>query len=392
MVRVANEGCRNLNFAQVTHPGIIPSDIYIGRLTNNGGKREKKLRKKNYKFESGTVACPELPKGESQCPLMIRGPQSPLSKPSTLQKSRPNSVFGSLGRKSANLLQEKPSEIVDAIPIDGDQAVEAGRNSGSKTVLHHGEVQTTSGLFRKKKEYLVLTDTHLIRYKNQSKASDSFPSIPPLLRRSNAIRHASTASIGSLQDLQSLNSHGSLESEYAICLRQVVAAYKVEDGRPFFIIEVVYMDEEINSVGSIQLMLPDLVEADFWRISIREASQKARLIASQPFPDRLVRYMVYVLESSQDYDARHFQFFKVVRKISSKFNGKSSPEDLAKLGTSVFYMVVGINQIHFMSLPEFGEPSLCLENIKSNKSSYGLVTLVAMEVNNADDAFQLGFR
>jgi hypothetical protein len=41
-------------------------------------------------------------------------------------------------------------------------------------VLHHGEVQTTGGLFKKKKEYLVLTHTHLIRFKSQSKASEAF--------------------------------------------------------------------------------------------------------------------------------------------------------------------------------------------------------------------------
>jgi hypothetical protein len=42
-------------------------------------------------------------------------------------------------------------------------------------VLHHGEVQTSSSMFRKKKEYLVLTEKHLIRYKTQSKAVEAFP-------------------------------------------------------------------------------------------------------------------------------------------------------------------------------------------------------------------------
>jgi hypothetical protein len=276
--------------------------------------------------------------------------------------------------------------------MDSGKFLVAVSDGGGKNVLHHGEVQTTSGLFRKKKEYLVLTDTHLIHYKSQSRASEAFPSITSSLGRSNTTRHASTASIGSLQDLQSLNSHASLEGDNAIPLRQIVTAYKVEDGRPFFTTEVAYLDEESNSVGSIQLMLSDPVEADLWHTSIRGAAQKARLIAGQPFPDRLVRYVIHVLESAQDYDADHFQIFRVVRRTSSKFNGKSSSDDLAKLGTSVFYMVIGINQIHIMSLPEFGEPSFRPEDAKSNKSSYGLVTLVAMEVKQADDAFQLGFR
>jgi len=53
----------------------------------------------------------------------------------------------------------------------------------SRNVLQHGEVQTNSSLFWKKKEYLVLTETHLVRFKNQGKASESFSSYvkwPPL--------------------------------------------------------------------------------------------------------------------------------------------------------------------------------------------------------------------
>jgi hypothetical protein len=42
-------------------------------------------------------------------------------------------------------------------------------------VLHYGEVQTSSSMFRKKKEFLVLTEKHLIRYKTQTKAAEAFP-------------------------------------------------------------------------------------------------------------------------------------------------------------------------------------------------------------------------
>lgn len=49
-----------------------------------------------------------------------------------------------------------------------------GMIGNTKNVLHHGEVQTSSGMFRKKKEYLVLTETHIVRCKSQAKASESF--------------------------------------------------------------------------------------------------------------------------------------------------------------------------------------------------------------------------
>jgi hypothetical protein len=254
-------------------------------------------------------------------------------------------------------------------------------------------VQTTSGLFRKKKEYLVLTETHLVRYKSQVRASEVFASIPPAPGR-GASRHPSTASISSLQELQSLSSHTSSEGENSVPLKQVVTAYKVEDGRPFFTTEVVFLDEETNSVGSIQLMLNDPKEADLWHTSIRAAAQKARLLASQPFPERVIVYLVRVVEAALDYDESHFQIFRVVRRAQGKLSGKTSSDDLAKLGSSVSYLVIGLNKLHLITLPDHGEnPSRLLDaKANANKSSYGLVTLVTMEVQHADDTFQLGFR
>ena len=365
----------------------------------NGEKKDKKkLGKRGALFQlgSGTTAGSEQLEDGSSSPLITDASDSPQSKRGLLQKGRPSSVFGSIGKKSGNQLKERSFDSTDSTPESSiweiGQGLEHLISSGGKKVLHHGEVQTTSGMFRKKKEYLVLTETHLIRYKSQSRASEVFSSINPVLGRSGTTRHPSTASIGSLQDLQSLTSHTSLEGENAIPLRQVVAAYKVEDGRPFFTTEVVYLDEEANSVGSVQLMLNDPKEADLWHTSLRAAAQRARLIASQPYPERVVLYLVNLLETSLDYDESHFQIFRVVRRAPAKSNGRSSSDDLAKLGSSVSYMVVGINKIHLISLPDFSNTPQRILDAKANKSSFGLVTLVSMEVQHADDTFQLGFR
>lgn len=367
--------------------------------TDNGEDGEKKgikkLAKRSSHFHIGASISSESPQDGSMSPTSLNErADSPASwRPRTLQKGRPGSMFGSLGKKSVNPVREgtvDDSDTVPESPMEGLSGTDQTSHGPGKTVLHHGEVQTTSGLFRKKREYLVLTDTHLIRYKSQARASESFPSIPNSGFRSGTARHASTASIGSMQDLQSLNSHASAEGDNAIALRHMVTAYKVEDGRPFFTTEVVYLDEETNSVGSIQLMLHDPKEADLWHTSIRGASLKAKLISPQPYPDRLIRYLVHVLESAQDYDASHFHIFRVVRRAKS--GGRSSSDDLAKLGSSIFYLVIGINMIHLVSFPDFGESSFRMMDTKAHKSSYGLVTLLAVDVQYTDDAFQLGFR
>ena len=376
-----------------TTPAIAPLAEYS--FEDGEKKEKKKLGKRASLLQLTSPAVADLSHDSSIGSLSLHErSDSPSSwRPRPLQKGRPGPIFGSIGKKSVHTSKFGLSENSDAIPeslMEITQPFDKVIQSSGKTVLHHGEVQTTSGLFRKKREYLVLTDTHLIRYKSQARASETFSSIPNPVSRSTNIRHASTASIGSVQDLQSLNSHASAEGDNAITLRHVVTAYKVEDGRPFFTTEVVYLEEEHNSVGSIQLMLHDPKEADLWHTSIRGASLKAKLIAQQPYPRHLLRHIVDVLENAQDYDVNHFEIFRVVRRAKS--SGRSSSDDLAKLGSSIFYLVIGINMIHLVPLPDFGESSVRVMDTRAHKTSYGLVTLVGMDVQHTDDSFQLCFR
>jgi hypothetical protein len=356
-------------------------------------KEKKKLGKRSSIFGLGPAASPVLHQDGMMSPVHS-GSSSPKIRPRTLQKGRPSSLFGSLGKKSLNNYAEEGEDLTGSTPEspmeDGGHHLEPSSAQG-KTVLHHGEVQTTSGMFRKKKEYLVLTDTHLIRFKSQSRASETFHSIPPAYGRATT-RHASTTSIGSLQEVQSNNSHASAEGENRIPLGQIVTAYKVEDGRPFFTTEVVYLDEEYHGVGSIQLMLHDPKEADLWHTSIRGAAQKARLLMEEPYPDRVVQYLVQVIESVDDYDPNHFHVFRVVRRAAIQRGGKASSDDLQKLGSSVFYMVIGINRMHMIPIPDFSEPSGRLIASKTSRSVFGLVTLVSVNCKYEDDRFELGFR
>ena len=114
--------------------------------------------------------------------------------------------------------------------------------AAERRVLHHGEVQLAGGMFRKKSQYLVLTDKHLVRFKSRSRASDVFPSIPASKgRRNDEARHSRLSSSGSLHELQTLSTNDSFS---AISLNQIVAVYKLDDGRPYFSIEVAHLDQD----------------------------------------------------------------------------------------------------------------------------------------------------
>ena len=358
----------------------------------------KKLGKRSSVFSIGPTANREI--GPSQdgasSPITSNGSHSPRIRNRTLQKGRPSSLFGSMGKRSmTNVDEDEVDGFATSLPespwADGHQD---GRTPLSKNVLYHGEVQTESGMFRKKKEYLVLTDSHLIRFKSQSRASETFQSILPTYGRTSATRHPSTTSVGSLQEIQSNHSHTSADGENRISLSQIVTAYRVEDGRPFFTTEVVHLDEEYHGVGSIQLMLYDPTDADLWLSSIRGAAQKARLMQEEPYPQRIIRYLVRILEGLQDYDPKHFKVFRVVRRsqVAKGIKTSSSADDLQKLGGTVFYMVIGINNIHLIPAPDFSDSSGRLLMPKASRHTHGIVTLYQINMLSGDDRFELAFR
>ncbi|KAG0648572.1 hypothetical protein D0Z07_5145 [Hyphodiscus hymeniophilus] len=389
---------KSMNLFSRAMPSTLPqinTEVANIQGEDEGGKKgKKKLSKRTSMFGIGPTASPDLQHDGMMSPAHS-GTGSPKTRHRTLQKGRPTSIFGSLGKKSLSHHAEEGEDLTGTTPEspmeDSRQHLESSSvPAHGKTVLLHGEVQTTVGMFRKKKEYLVLTDTHLIRFKSQSRASETFHSISPFGR--GATRHPSTNSIGSLQEVQSNNSHTSGEGESRIPLGQIVTAYKVEDGRPFFTTEVVYLDEEYHGAGSIQLMLHDPKDADLWHTSIRAAAQKARLMMAEPYPERVVRFLVQILESLDDYDPNHFQVFRVVRRAANQRGGKSSSDDLQKLGSSLFYMVIGLTRMHMIPVPDFSGPSGRLVASKMSRSVFGLVTLNSINCKYEDDRFEVGFR
>lgn len=81
---------------------------------------------------------------------------------------RPSSVFGSLrGYKVPTEDDPEPLSATSTHTSAGFGEY-LGEDIRDRQVVHHGEVQTSSSMFRKKKEYLVLTEKHLVRFKTHS--------------------------------------------------------------------------------------------------------------------------------------------------------------------------------------------------------------------------------
>lgn len=200
-------------------------------------------------------------------------------------------------------------------------------------------------------------------------------------------------SSGSAVDLHSTHSQPSVEGHQGLPLRQIIAVFRIEDGRPYFAIEVAHLDEETGQATAMNLQLSDPREADLWLTCIRGAATKARLLHPAPFAQRSVEYVARILEQELDYDPAHFRIFTVVRRACNRTSARSSSDDLVKLTSTICYLVIGIYKIHLVPLRRYypRSSSTSLSEI-DNHTSFGLLTIVSINVRTVDDAIELAFR
>ncbi|KAL9601869.1 MAG: hypothetical protein Q9219_002221 [cf. Caloplaca sp. 3 TL-2023] len=312
----------------------------------------------------------------------------PKDRQRNLQKStRPSSLFGSL--RSLSSLQdedEKPTRIASS-PSSLDLASPAIPDVAAGLLIHHGPLPEAGPIFRRRCPYLVLTEFHLIQFKSQSRAADMFPGIPGGHNQSrSSMRHSRLSSSSSIHELQS-----SSDSQISVPLLHVVAVYKLDDGEPYFTIELASLNESTNHASTMTLHIHDPAEADTWLTVIRSAASKARMTSSVTFPHTLIEYTARALEQEHDYEPNHFHMFKVVQR-ANKSGKRSSSDDLAKLASKVCILAIGMYKIHLVPLPKGARTSSSTSLSDMNGASHGIVTLTSVNVQTFDDSFQLSFR
>ncbi len=316
---------------------------------------------------------------------------SPKVRPRPLQKGARGSIFGSI--RSLHSMDGDDKEALTRSDSksssfhDEPEVKEAnGKGLLGNAVVYCGEVQTAAGgVFRKRSQFVVLTESHLIRFRNQPKAAEMFPSIPLPISRTT-----SRMSVNNYNELQ-LVAYQDITS--AIPLDQVVAVYKLEDGRPFFTIEISYLDERSNRASAMQMHMTEPREAELWTSTIRATAKKFKPANHRKVLKPTVNYVAQVLDRDRDYDPEHFQVFKVVQCHPPRNTVKGSAEDLTKLNSSVVcYLAIGLHKIHFVPIQRSANKSstTSLHDL-GGTVSYGIATLTAINVKSEDE-FQLMFK
>lgn len=323
-----------------------------------------------------------------------RIPQGRLSHQSS-QSGRSSSVLGSFKglRLNDGPFTEEPQPLSASTTrtysghwSQGDDAL---RNN---QVLHHGEVQTSSSMFRKKKEYLVLTETHLMRFKSYQKAAEAFSVISA--QRSGAHRHSQHPSAGSSHEIQSAPSESSGDRSTGTPLRQIVAVYRLDDGRPHYAFEISYLDDETNQASSMTLQFGDFEEMFTWLGRIREAANRVRLNDQNPLSAYNSHLAARVVEAERDYVPPHYAIYKVVQRPVGKGQSRASSDDLQKIAASVCFLAIGVHKVHLISLfkPPSQRTSSPALGSYHTQASYGILTITELNVSEVDDTFELTFR
>ncbi|KAK5944891.1 hypothetical protein PMZ80_002093 [Knufia obscura] len=317
---------------------------------------------------------------------------SPKIRPKVLTRPNRNSIFGSL--RSLHSLDEDEKTLVKSesksSSLQGD-ADSFGRGLFGDNVKRAAEVQVTgTSMFRKRTQYIVLTESHLIRFKSQSKASEMFPIIPNSGK--NSLPRNTMSSIGSYTELQT---SAYMDITQGVPLEEVIAVYKIEDGRPYFTLEVSYVDEHGKRPSSLQLNFSGPRDAEAWMMAIQEHAATRRAQNTRGYPQRTLEYLAGALEKEQDYDPQLFRVFKVVQRSPVRSAGTRGPSDeLSKSNSSVSYLVIGVNKLHLIPLPKVSgrSSSTSLSDLDTPPSSFGITTLTSIKLRPSDDGFELYFR
>ena len=332
---------------------------------------------------SGTGSAQNLGREDSGPSIDNSSPDRPRSR----HKKRPSSIFGSL--RSFHSLQDE----VDALQrTNSPMSLHSSQSSsghlgaadvGGSHIRYSGETKYTEGMFRKKSYYLVLTDNHFVRFKSRGRAEELFPVLAVSSGQSSS-RHSRVSSSGSFHETYS-------EGFSAIRLNHIVAVHYLDDGRPYFSIEIAYMDEQTDRASIMTLQLNDPGECEVWLSSLRDAARTAQMYDPLTFAEHTIEYIARALEQEHDYDPDHFRMFKVVRR-AMRSGAKSSSDDLSKVTSNICILAIGARKIHLVPLPKPRRNLSSTSLAEMVGISHGIMTLTTLLAQDSDDKFELQFR
>lgn len=266
-------------------------------------------------------------------------------------------------------------------------------------ILHHGEVQISSYGWRKKYEYLVLTEKYLLRFKTAKKASEVFPWVLPA--QAHMQRAESFVSISSLPEHDSVSGRDSptdLSSGKftAIGLQDIIATQHISDHRTKVGIEILRQSQSYRTTTSLSVFLDRIGGQPHWIESISAAARTLQTQKESGISFAVVQQIREIVGSDsiralEDYTSRLFLVHR--RQVQSGDHSITGLDEISKDYHALVYLLIGNHKVHLITIPKAQRSSRSFtENSKPVIASYGIVSLSCVSITDKDDSFELVFR
>jgi len=289
---------------------------------------------------------------------------------------RPKSMFGSLkARDSVVVTSSASSSLEESSMSEGQRGV----LPPSSIIMQSGEV-TGGGLLRKKRDYLVLTNRELVKYKSEAKALEAFHG-----KDFNGGNKGRASSVGS-----AVVTNAS-EHTFVTMMNQVIAVYcPSTDHELGNTVQIDYLDGAVGQPSSTIFTTASPTEARSWMDRLRAVAAQTRA-CSPPlvYPDSTVEHIARRLEAEMDYSPMHFQVYRVVQRSGK--SGNKSTEDLQKMYSTMCYLAIGIHKVHLVPM-RFATNKSMASSSPTPTTSFGILSLSGLWISNSDDCFSLVFR
>lgn len=255
-------------------------------------------------------------------------------------------------------------------------------------ILYHGEILIPgSGKLRRRTQHIVLTNQHIVIFKNQDKAAEVFPSI---------LGHGDeeASSPAAVSPPSQFSDHSiSFDVAGQIHLDHLVGAHKLDEERTDgTILEISYLQGDLEKPANMHFQYTYPEECSVWLSKIRYAL-KARSPSFLPFPldHDTIPNLVQNVESKLDYDPALFDIFRVVQHVP--FSTQTGPtEDYRKSPSKMYYLVVGAHKIHLIPVENQQLSSHSNHSIYETDLSFGILALTSPPVVVEDSILCLTFR
>ncbi|KAM0204621.1 hypothetical protein ACHAPI_000388 [Fusarium lateritium] len=257
----------------------------------------------------------------------------------------------------------------------------------SMELIQFGPLKTDVTLLKARAEYLVLTDTCLIKFAGVEGAKAAFPQIK--------------SSDGTLKpSSHHSSSKSSSDIRMEIPLRSIVGVFNEEGSSPRFGVEVWWFSQWPKlaySRAHLFFMLPK--DRDDWLANIQRACRMSHRRSPSPslIPSNLKARINHIVETTEiDSNAntsKTVTFPVVKRTIGATQKTKSDEESQHFVDGSSFYIVIGPAMLYFLEVLK-ADYATAPGDLRVKVQSYGTVSLIRFRASVAshEQRFVMSFR